>query len=248
MSVIEFHNVSKGFRRRSGRALLRTHLSRWFQRGDPERFLALRNVSFKLDHGEGLAVFGANGAGKSTLLSLVAGLAPPDEGHVIVNGQIAALFELGSGFHSDLTGVENIRLNASLLGLRRARVRALFDQIVEFSGIGDFVEEPLRTYSSGMLMRLAFSVAIHLDPEVLVVDEVLAVGDAAFQQKCFDKILEFRKAGKTLLCVSHAVGMVQQFCDRALWLDHGELLMDGKIGQVFDAYSGRAITAQGVHP
>jgi ABC-type polysaccharide/polyol phosphate transport system ATPase subunit len=244
MSVIEFHNVSKGFRRHSGRALLRTHLSRWFQRdGDAEPFWALRNVSFRLERGEGLAVFGSNGAGKSTLLSLVAGLAQADEGHVAVNGRIAALFELGSGFHPDLTGVENIRLNASLLGLGRARVNKLFDQIVEFSGIGEFVDEPIRTYSTGMLMRLAFSVAIHLDPEVLLVDEILAVGDAAFQQKCFDRILEFRKAGTTFLCVSHAVGMVQHFCDRALWLDHGELLMDGKIDQVFDAYSGRTITA-----
>ena len=243
MSVIEFNNVSKCFRRHSGRALLRTHLTRWYKPGESERFWALRNVSFSLDHGEGLAVVGANGAGKSTLLSLVAGLAPADQGYVSVNGRIASLFELGSGFHSDLTGVENIRLNASLLGLSRSRLNHLFDQIVEFSDIGDFVDEPIRTYSSGMLMRLAFSVAIHLDPEVLLVDEVLAVGDSAFQQKCFDKILEFRKAGKTLLCVSHAVGMVQQFCDRALWLDHGELLMDGKIDQVLDAYSGRTVTA-----
>ncbi len=243
MPVIEFHNVSKGFRRHSGRALLRTHLSRWFQRGDATPFWALRNVSFSLERGEGLAVVGSNGAGKSTLLSLVAGLAPSDEGHITVNGRIAALFELGSGFHPDLTGVENIRLNASLLGLGRTRVGELLDQIVEFSGIGDFVDEPIRTYSSGMMMRLAFSVAIHLDPEVLLVDEVLSVGDAAFQQKCFDKILEFRKAGMTLLCVSHAVGMVQHFCERALWLDHGELLMDGKIDEVFDAYTGRTVTA-----
>jgi ABC-type polysaccharide/polyol phosphate transport system ATPase subunit len=244
MPVIEFCNVSKGFRRHSGRALLRTHISRWFQDGgDAEPFWALKNVSFTLDPGEGLAVIGGNGAGKSTLLSIVAGLAPCDEGRVTVDGRIAALFELGSGFHPDLTGVENIRLNASLLGLSRARMRELFDQIVEFSGIGDFVDEPIRTYSSGMLMRLAFSVAIHLDPEVLLVDEVLAVGDAAFQQKCFDRILEFRRAGKTLLCVSHAVGMVQQLCDRAIWLDHGELVMDGKLEQVFDAYSGRRVTA-----
>ena len=243
MSVIEFHNVSKRFRRHCGRALLRTHISRWLQPSDSESFWALRNVSFKLEHGEGLAVFGANGAGKSTLLSLVAGLAPADEGRITVSGRIAALFELGSGFHPDLSGVENVRLNASLLGLSRSRVNELFDQIVEFSGIGDFVDEPLRTYSSGMQMRLAFSVAIHLDPEVLLVDEILAVGDAAFQQKCFDKILEFRKAGTTFLCVSHAVGMVQHFCDRALWLDRGELLMDGKIDKVFDAYSGRTVTA-----
>jgi ABC-type polysaccharide/polyol phosphate transport system ATPase subunit len=244
MPVIEFRNVSKAFRRHSGRALLRTHIGRWFQDdGDEEPFWALKNVSFSLDHGEGLAVIGGNGAGKSTLLSVVAGLAPCDEGHVSVDGRIAALFELGSGFHPDLTGIENIRLNASLLGLSRTRVRELFDQIVEFSGIGDFVDEPIRTYSSGMLMRLAFSVAIHLDPEVLLVDEVLAVGDAAFQKKCFDRILDFRKAGKTLLCVSHAVDMVKQVCDRAIWLDHGELVMDGKVEEVLDAYSGRRVTA-----
>lgn len=244
MPVIEFQNVSKSFRRQSGRALLRTHFTRWMQRSEePAPFWALRNVSFSLDHGEGLAVVGTNGAGKSTLLSLVAGLAPADEGHIAVNGRIAALFELGSGFHPDLTGVENIRLNASLLGLDRNRVKELFEQIVDFSGIGDFVDEPIRTYSSGMMMRLAFSVAIHLDPEVLLVDEVLSVGDASFQQKCFDRILEFRKAGKTLLCVSHAFGMVEQFCDRALWLDHGELLMDGNINQVIDAYLGRTVTA-----
>jgi ABC-type polysaccharide/polyol phosphate transport system ATPase subunit len=243
MPVIEFHNVSKCFHRHNDRALLRTHISRWFQGGAPERFWALRNVSFTLNHGEGLAVVGTNGAGKSTLLSLVAGLAPSDEGRVAVNGRIAALFELGSGFHPDLTGVENIRLNASLLGLSRARVNDLYDEIVDFSGIGDFVEEPIRTYSSGMIMRLAFSVAIHLDPEVLLVDEVLAVGDAAFQEKCFDRILSFRKAGKTLLCVSHALSMVEQLCDRALWLDRGELLMDGEIHQVLQAYSGRTITA-----
>jgi len=244
MPVIEFHNVSKGFRRHSGRALLRTHISRWFEAAQQEEpFWALRNVSFTLERGEGLAVIGSNGAGKSTLLSLVAGLAPCDEGHVSVDGRIAALFELGSGFHPDLTGVENIRLNASLLGFSRARFRELVDPIVEFAGIGEFVDEPLRTYSTGMMMRLAFSVAIHLDPEVLLVDEVLAVGDAAFQQKCFDKILDFRKAGKTLVCVSHASGMVQHFCERALWLDHGELVMDGKLDEVFDAYTGRTVTA-----
>jgi ABC-type polysaccharide/polyol phosphate transport system ATPase subunit len=243
MPVIEFQHVSKTFRRHSGRALIRTHLGRLFQGGEEERFWALRNVSFSLDHGEGVAIVGSNGAGKSTLLSLMAGLAPPDEGYVSVDGRTAALFELGSGFHPDLTGIENIRLNASLLGLSRTRVNEVFDEIVEFSGIGDFIDEPLRTYSSGMVMRVAFSVAIHLDPEVLLIDEVLAVGDAAFQQKCYDRILALRKTGKTLVCVSHALGMVQEFCDRALWLDHGQLLMDGKVQTVLEAYTGRTVTA-----
>jgi ABC-type polysaccharide/polyol phosphate transport system ATPase subunit len=173
------------------------------------------------------------------LLGLVAGLTKPNEGQVTVSGRIAALLELGSGFHHDLTGRENVYLNASLLGLTRKRTVQIFDRIVEFSGIGDFITEPIRTYSTGMAMRLAFSVAIHMDPEILIIDEVLAVGDAAFQAKCFDKILEFRKNGKTLLCVSHASGMVQRLCDRAIWLDHGELVMSGNVIEVTEAYAGR---------
>jgi lipopolysaccharide transport system ATP-binding protein len=183
-------------------------------------------------------VVGNNGAGKSTLLSLVAGLSRPDEGTVEVNGQVAALLELGSGFHPYLTGRENVRLNASLLGLSRQRTGELFEQIVEFSGIGEFIDEPLRTYSSGMVMRLAFSVAVTIDPEILLIDEVLAVGDAAFQAKCFDKIREFRHAGKTMVCVSHASGMVRELCDQAIWLDHGELIMSGTVAEVTEAYAG----------
>ena len=191
-----------------------------------------------------MAVLGSNGAGKSTLLSLVAGLSRPDAGSIAVNGRIAALLELGSGFHPDLTGAENITLNASLLGLSRRRTAELFDEIVEFAGIGEeFIEEPLRTYSTGMMMRLAFSVAINMDPEVLLVDEVLAVGDSAFQEKCFAKIHDFRKAGKSLLCVSHAAGMIQQLCDHAIWLDHGEVVMNGGINEVLEAYNGRSISA-----
>jgi len=200
----------------------------------------MKNVSFHLESGESLAVVGPNGAGKSTLLGLVAGLARPDEGNVRVNGRVAALLELGAGFHGDLTGAENVRLNAALIGLTRKRTNEVFEQIADFAGIGEFMAEPLRTYSTGMVMRLAFAVAVHLDPEVLLVDEVLAVGDQAFQAKCIDKISEFRRAGKTLLCVSHAAGMVQQLCDRAIWLDHGELIMSGSVFEVTEAYAGRA--------
>ena len=240
MSVIEFDNVSKSFSRHAGQVLLRQHLLRFFRRVTQDRFYALRNVSFRLEEGESLAVIGANGAGKSTLLGLVAGLAQPDEGTVTVNGRVAALLELGSGFHPDLTGRENVRLNASLLGITRERTRDLFEQIVEFSGIGEFIDQPLRTYSTGMVMRLAFSVAVTVDPEILLIDEVLAVGDAAFQTKCFDKIREFRHSRKTLLCVSHAGGIIQELCDRAIWLDHGELVMTGTVGEVLDAYAGRS--------
>ena len=237
MKVIEFQEVSKSFHLHAGRLLLRQRLMRSFQRSDSNRFYALKELSFHVDAGEGVAVIGANGAGKSTLLGLVSGLSQPDAGTVMVDGRVAALLELGSGFHPDLTGAENVRLNASLLGLDRTRTHELFNGIVEFSGIGNFIREPLRTYSSGMVMRLAFAVAINVDPEILLIDEVLAVGDAAFQEKCFERIRGFRHAGKTLLCVSHANGLVGQLCDRAIWLNHGELMMHGSYRSVSAAYA-----------
>ena len=236
MNCIEFAGVSKSFSRKR-RQLLRGHIQDWFRGSADERFFALKNVSFKIAAGESVAVIGSNGAGKSTTLGLVAGLAEPDTGTVKVRGRIAALLELGSGFHGDLTGRENVHLNGSLLGLGREKVTDVLDEIADFSGIGDFMDQPMRTYSSGMMMRLAFSVAVHLDPEILIVDEVLAVGDQNFQAKCFDKIAEFQRNGKTLLCVSHVATAVQQLCERALWLDHGELVLDGDAGEVTAAYS-----------
>jgi ABC-type polysaccharide/polyol phosphate transport system ATPase subunit len=238
MSVIEVQNVSKKFTRHAGQMLLRNHLTRFLAGRREDPFFALKRVSFSVEHGESLAVIGSNGAGKSTLLGLVAGVSQPDEGTVAVNGRVAALLELGSGFHPDLTGRENVRLNAALLGLSRRQTAEAFEPIVEFSGIREFIDEPLRTYSTGMVMRLAFSVAIHRDPEVLLIDEILAVGDAAFQAKCIEKVHEFRNAGKTLLCVSHST-MIRQLCDRAIWLDHGELILSGAVGDVLEAYAGR---------
>jgi ABC-type polysaccharide/polyol phosphate transport system ATPase subunit len=246
MSVVAFHNVSKTFSRHAGQMLLRSHLTHLFKGEHRERFHALRDVSFEVEKGEGLAVIGPNGAGKSTLLNLIAGLCRPDEGSVEVNGRVTALLELGSGFHPDLTGRENVFLNAALLGLTRARTTELFEEIVDFSGVGDFIDEPLRTYSSGMSLRLAFSVAINVEPEILLIDEVLAVGDSAFQQKCFGRIRQFRDAGKDLICVSHATGVVRQLCDRAIWLDHGELIMAGDVTEVTDAYEGRREVRSGM--
>jgi ABC-type polysaccharide/polyol phosphate transport system ATPase subunit len=191
-----------------------------------------------VEEGESLAVVGPNGAGKSTLLGLVAGLAKPDEGEVSVNGRVAALLELGSGFHPDLTGTENVYLNAALLGLNRKKTEAAFEEIVEFSGLEDFINEPLRTYSAGMVVRLAFSIAVNIDADLLLIDEVLAVGDQAFQAKCFDKIYGFRRRGKSLLCVSHVSGMIRELCDRAIWLDRGELIMTGSVRDVTEAYGG----------
>lgn len=243
MSLISFHNVSKSFHLHGGQKLMRDHLVHFFRLRKKERFFALKHVTFDVNPGESMAVIGPNGAGKSTLLSLVAGLSQPDGGAVSVNGRVAALLELGAGFHPDLTGAENVRLNALLLGLSRKRTRELFEEIVDFSEIGDFISEPLRTYSSGMVMRLAFSVAINVDPEILLVDEVLAVGDTAFQEKCFERVRQFRRSGKTLLCVSHASGMVQKLCDRALWLDHGNVVMTGAIANVMEAYAGHRTAA-----
>ena len=217
--------------------MLRGHVADRLRGAHHEIFMALKNVSFQLDRGESMAVIGRNGAGKSTLLSLVAGLATPNEGRVTVGGRVAALLELGSGFHPDLTGAENLRLKASLLGFSRKKTAEVFDGAVEFSGVGDFIHEPLRTYSSGMIMRLAFSAAVHVDPDILIVDEVLAVGDQSFQAKCFEKISALKRAGKTLLFVSHSAPLVRSLCERALWLDRGEVTMDGTAAEVIEAYT-----------
>jgi ABC-type polysaccharide/polyol phosphate transport system ATPase subunit len=203
-------------------------------------FYALKRISLDLKQGDSLAVVGANGAGKSTLLSVIAGLSWPDEGQIQVNGQIAALLELGSGFHPDLTGAENVRLNAALLGLSRARTREKADEVVEFSGIGDFINEPLRAYSAGMVMRLAFSVAMTVDPDILLIDEVLAVGDQAFQAKCTAKILQLKRQGRVLICTSHIPGTLRQLCARAIWLEHGQVVREGSAAELLDAYEGAA--------
>ena len=243
MALIEFHNVSKYFSLVHGQLLMRDRIAALFSGRQREKFYALKNVSFEVNAGESLAVMGPNGAGKSTLLGLVAGLAEPNSGRVEVNGRVAALLELGSGFHYDLTGAENVRLNASLLGLSRKETDYRFDEIVEFSGVREFIDEPIRAYSSGMVMRLAFSVAVNTDPETLIIDEVLAVGYQAFQAKCFDRIHEFRRQGKTLLCVSHSPAMLSALCDRAIWLNHGELILSGSIDEVAKLYSDAVVLA-----
>jgi ABC-type polysaccharide/polyol phosphate transport system ATPase subunit len=201
-----------------------------------EHFFALRDVSFAVGRGESLAIVGQNGAGKSTLLNIATRLCSPSEGTVRISGCVAALLELGAGFHGDLTGTENVRINAALLGLTRQQVNQRFDSIVEFSGLGDFMDEPLRTYSSGMAMRLAFSVAVNVDPDILIIDEVLGVGDQKFVEKCTERIMEFRRAGKTLLCVSHGLGSLEILCDRAMWLSHGRVAQIGTVKEVLQAY------------
>ena len=237
MPVIEFKKVSKCFNRHAGQMLLRERIANLLRPPENrERFFALSDVSFEAEAGESIAILGHNGAGKSTLLNLATSLCGPTEGTVTVNGRVAALLELGSGFHPDLTGVENVRLNSALLGLSRAEARESFDRIVAFSGVGDFINEPLRTYSTGMVMRLAFSVAVNVNPDILVIDEVLGVGDQAFAAKCFDRIMKFRRAGKTILCVSHSPRTLAALCDRALWLDHGRVAANGRVKDVIEEY------------
>jgi lipopolysaccharide transport system ATP-binding protein len=237
MSVVAFENVSKHFNRHGGQMLIRDRLRHMLKPEPREHFFALRDVSFAIERGESLGIVGQNGAGKSTLLNIATQLCLPSEGTARINGRVAGLLELGAGFHIDLTGSENLRINAALLGLTRREVNQRFDQIVEFSGIEDFIDEPLRTYSSGMKMRLAFSVAVNVDPDILIIDEVLGVGDQKFVAKCFERIMAFRRAGKALLCVSHALDSLEILCDRALWLDHGRVMRIGPVQQVLQAYS-----------
>jgi ABC-type polysaccharide/polyol phosphate transport system ATPase subunit len=236
MSVVRLEGVSKTYSRRVARQFLRSVLLDRLRPAQHQVFHALKRVSLDLEQGDSLAVIGPNGAGKSTLLSVIAGLSWPDEGKVQVSGQVAALLELGSGFHPDLTGAENVRLNAALLGLSRRMAREKADEIVEFSGIGDFISEPLRTYSAGMVMRLAFSVAMTVDPSILLIDEVLAVGDQAFQIKCIAKILELKRQGRVLICTSHVPNTLRQLCARAIWLDHGQVVREGAAPELLDAY------------
>ena len=199
-------------------------------------FWALRDVSFRVEAGESVGIVGPNGAGKSTLLRLICGLGRPTGGCARIEGRVTALLELGVGFHPHLTGRENLYVSAIVSGLRRAEVDARLNDIVRFAEIEEFIDQPLRTFSSGMQMRLAFSVAVHVDPDVLIVDEVLAVGDVHFQQKCVERIASFQSSGKTLLIVSHDMMMIQRFCSRAIWLQHGQVVADGPADQVTAAY------------
>jgi len=236
MDIVTVNNVSKAFRRSGGRKLIREYARDLFRtKVDDNAFYALRHVSFSIATKESVAIIGANGAGKSTLLGLIVGLAQPDEGSVEVNGRIAALLELGSGFHPELTGTENVFLNAALLGFNERQTRELLGSIVEFAELRESIDQPLRTFSTGMMVRLAFSVAVHVDPAILIVDEVLAVGDLAFQEKCHRKIQALRQEGRTLICVSHSP-TVMLTCDRSIWLHQGEVIMDGPSSEVVPAY------------
>ncbi len=210
-----------------------------------ETIRALDGLSFEVAEGEAFSVIGSNGSGKSTLLKVLAGILKPTEGSVAVGGRLGALIELGAGFHPEISGRENIFINGAVLGLRRREVERRFEEIVEFSGLADFIDEPVKHYSSGMYVRLGFAVAIHTDPDILLVDEVLAVGDEAFTHRCLRRIEEFLARGKTLLLVSHSLSLVEEISDRVLWLDGGRLRLIGSPRRVADAYREAVAEAEG---
>jgi ABC-type polysaccharide/polyol phosphate transport system ATPase subunit len=242
MNAIELHHVSKIYQRYSRRrqfatlksALLSGSLIRDLKPDDT--FSAVRDVSFTVPTGQTLGVIGRNGSGKSTLLKLVAGITKPSTGDLVVRGRISALIELGAGFHPEISGRENVFINGIMLGLSKKEVARRFDEIVDFAEMREFIDAPVKTYSSGMYMRLGFAVAIHVDPDVLLVDEVLAVGDEGFTHKCLDKFSEFKRRGKTILLVTHSLGLVERFCDEALWMDAGSLKGLGDPKRVVGAY------------
>lgn len=223
--TIDVRNVTKRFKLTggAGSTLKRVVIDR-LKRGKAHTFTALEDVSFSVKRGETLGLIGSNGAGKSTLLSIIAGTMHPTSGTVTTRGVVSSLLELGAGFHPDLTGRENVYLYGSIMNIPRSIMRKRFDSIVDFSGIGEFIDQPVRFYSSGMYVRLGFSVAVQVDPDILLIDEVLAVGDADFQKRCLDKMDEFRKLGKTLLIISHDLGTIRSISDRIAYLDHGHIM------------------------
>ena len=201
-----------------------------------EDFWALRDVTFDVPTGSTFGLIGSNGSGKSTLLKCLAKIYYPEKGTIAYRGRIAALLEVGSGFHPELSGRENVFLNGSILGMTKKEVTRKFDEIVDFSGVEQFIDQPVKNYSSGMYVRLGFAIAINVDPDVLVVDEVLSVGDADFQEKCRQKFVDFKQAGKTVVLVSHSMSQVQEMCDHAAWLRHGELVQTGDAKTTIKAY------------
>lgn len=234
---IEFSNVSKRFQLQEGRTLREFVPALLRGRAWSEPFYALRDVSFTMDRGESVALIGRNGSGKSTILKLIAGVTAPTKGEVRVAGRVSPLIELGAGFHPDLTGRENVHLNACLLGMSAREIAAEFESIVDFAELWEFIDTPVKRYSSGMYVRLAFAVAVHSSPEVLLVDEVLAVGDTFFQEKCLEKMRDFQSRGTTIVVVSHDLQLVQEFCERAIWLEHGRIVGEGAAAEVAQQYS-----------
>jgi ABC-type polysaccharide/polyol phosphate transport system ATPase subunit len=247
-SAIEVQDLVKRFRRemlQRSYGTWKSLLLRPFAKKRQADFVTvLDGLSFQVDGGGTLAVIGQNGSGKSTLLKIMAGIYKPDQGSVTVRGRVSSLIELGAGFHPEFSGRENVYLNGTILGLSKKEIAERFDHIVAYSGLGDYIDAPVRTYSSGMYVRLGFSVAVNVDPDVLLVDEVLAVGDEAFAHKCEDKINQFKRAGKTIVLVTHDLGAVEKYADEVIWLDGGCLAARGEPLRVIDAYRQKVSLAE----
>ena len=242
--AIRIEHISKQFKKGTSGApylALRDALTQILKKKNnitrPTPFWALQDINLTIGQGERVGIIGRNGAGKSTLLKIISRITPPTEGRIVLEGRVASLLEVGTGFHPELTGRENIYLNGSILGMRKAEITQRLDEIIAFSGVENFIDTPLKHYSSGMQLRLAFSVAAHLEPEILLIDEVLAVGDIEFQKKCLGKMEEVSKtSGRTIVFVSHNLSQLQRICNRAVLLDHGRIVADGKTAAVIDEY------------
>lgn len=234
---ISVRDVSKRFRLERNRpSSLKEALLRIGHRRDVDDFWVLRDVDFEIEPGSFFGLVGHNGSGKSTLLRLMANIHRPTKGEIVTEGRMSALLELGSGFHPDLTGRENVYLNGAMLGLSRRHMHDAMDEIIEFSGIGEFIDEPVKIYSSGMYVRLGFAVSVNVDPEILLVDEVIAVGDEEFQRRCMDHMNRLREKGCTIVLVSHNAVLMEELCDTVAWLDHGRVLELGDPTAVLKAY------------
>ncbi len=233
---IKFDQVSKQYHK--GKLLLKEALLDVFKPAKQETFWALKDINFEVNPGETVGVIGPNGSGKSTLLKLLAGVAYPTSGKIQVKGRVAPLIELGAGFHAELTGRENIYINGTILGLSKKEIDNRIDEIIDFAELKDFVDTPIKHYSSGMFMRLGFSVAVHVEPDILLVDEILAVGDAHFQEKSFAKMKEFKEKGVTMIIVSHAKESIQKFCDKGLYISYGEQKFFGPVDEAIKMYQG----------
>lgn len=234
--VICLNHVTKKFKVYFDKAPNLKDKALFWKRNRHETRTVLDDISFSIKKGEAVGLIGKNGCGKSTTLKLLTKIIYPNSGSVSVNGRVSALIELGAGFHPDMSGRENIYINAAIFGLTKKQIDAKLDDIIEFSGLGEFIDNPVRTYSSGMYMRLAFAVAINVEAEILFIDEILAVGDAAFQEKCFNKLIEIRDKGTTIVIVSHSLGQIEKFCNRSIWIKDGKIAMDGKPSEVHAKY------------
>lgn len=234
--AIEVQNMTKSFKLYYDKPMtLKERLVFWNKKKAESR-IVLNDINLKINKGETVALIGTNGSGKSTLLKLMTKIIYPTKGKIITNGKLTSLLELGAGFHPDFTGRENIYFNASIFGLTAAEIDARIQDIIEFSELEEFIDSPVRTYSSGMYMRLAFSVAINVDAEILLIDEILAVGDQHFQDKCFEKLEQLKNSDKTIVIVSHSLEAVKNLCNRAIWIFDGQVRMDGQVDKVIDEY------------